>query len=121
MPYKISMWIVLFFVFLNGSAVMLGASGTADYLGINPQPGQDDAVQDARQISEGYDTGGGGGSTLFGFYNTLASPLESVFNTIFPGAAMMKNVGVPYWMVNFVFAGLALVPGYDLAIYLRSG
>lgn len=120
MPYKLSIWIVLFLVAFNGGHVMLDASGTYDYLGVSADPGTPSEVTQAANQVDNYDTGTGGGSTLFGLYNTLADPLEAVFNAILPGAAMLKNVGVPTYLVNFTFAPLALIPGIDLIKFLRG-
>lgn len=121
MAYKISMWIVLFLLFFNGGAVMLQASGAADYLGVTPATGGGERLDDVSDELNSYETGNGGGSTLFGLYNTLSQPLEAAFNAIFPGAQMLKNVGVPGYLVTFLFTGLAVVPGYDLLVFLRAG
>jgi len=121
MAYKISMWIVIFLVSFNAGAGLLIGSGAADYIGVSPEVCTPDSVSNAAETSQNVDTGTGGGSTLFGFYNALADPLESIFDAIFPGAAMMKCAGIPKYIVNYGFAGLALVPGFDLILFLRRG
>lgn len=121
MAYKISMWIVIFLVSFNAGAGLLIASGAADYVGVSPQVCAPDSVENADDRAQNVDTGTGGGSTLFGFYNALADPLEGLFDAIFPGAAMLKCTGIPTYVVNFSFAGLALVPGFDLILFLRRG
>ncbi|GAA0305483.1 hypothetical protein [Halarchaeum salinum] len=121
MPYKISMWIVLFLVFFNAGAGLLGASGAAAYLGVQPSPGGGEELASATSSTQDFRTGSGGGETLFALYSTLSGTLESIFNAIFPGAAMLKNAGVPDYLVTFLFTGLALIPGYDLIMFLRRG
>ncbi|MUV59790.1 hypothetical protein [Halobacterium sp. CBA1126] len=112
---------MLFLVFFNAGAGLLAVSGTAEYLGVQPNPGGGEALAGATDSTQNFQTGQGGGETLFTLYNTLSGTLESIFNAIFPGAAMMKNVGVPDYLVNFLFTGLALIPGYDLILFLRRG
>lgn len=121
MAYKISMWIVIFLVSFNAGAGLLIASGSADYIGVSPDVCTPESVAQAGETTQNVDTGTGGGSTLFGFYNALADPLETAFDAIFPGAAMLKCAGIPQYIVNFAFAGLALVPGFDLILFLRRG
>lgn len=121
MPYKISMWIVIFLLFFNGGAALMNTSGASDYLGVSPDVCAPDSLQNAGETSQGFSTGGGGGSTLFGFYNQIAGMFETLFNSIFPGAAMLKCAGIPDYVVTFAFSGLAVVPGIDIAIFLRRG
>ena len=120
MAYKISMWIVIFFVAFNAAAGLMSLSGTADYMGLDPDVSGGEEINAATNEAQSYGTGSPGGSTLSGFYNALASPLEATFNLIFPGFAMLKAF-VPTYLVNFGTAALAMVPGYDIAMYLRSG
>lgn len=121
MSYKISVWIALFLVSFNGGHVMLDVSGTYDYLGVQPDLGNTDQIDRAKQSVEEVNTGGGGGDTLFGLYNTIAGPIETIFDTIMPGAKMLKNVGVPDYLVNFTFGTLALIPGIDFILFMRRG
>jgi hypothetical protein len=114
------MWVVVFFVAFNATGGLLVASGTADYMGLNPDVSGGQEIDDATANAQDYGTGSPGGSTLSGFYNALASPLEATFNLIFPGFAMLKAF-VPNYIVNFGATALALIPGYDIAMYLRSG
>lgn len=121
MPYKISVWIALFLLFFNGGAIMLDTSGAADYAGLDPSTCAGQELTTVANTLQDYDTGQGGGSTLFGLYNTISNPLEGLFNLVFRGGAMLKCAGVPKWIVNFLFTGLAVIPGLDLILFLRSG
>jgi len=121
MPYKISVWIVLFLVAFNAGHVMLGASGTYDYLGVNPNPGAPSEVEDAANTAQQFSGNPGAASTLFQLYNAIAGPLETIFNAVLPGFAMLKNVGVPAYLVNWIIGPVALIPGIDLINFFRSG
>lgn len=118
MPYKISMWIVLFFLFTNAGAAAFTASGAAEYVGIDPSTGAD--LSERKDNLNEFETGTGLGSTLFGMYNALAGVLEGALNLL-PAVSMMKNGGVPDYIANWIYGGLAVVPSYDLIMFLRSG
>lgn len=118
---KPSVWIVLFLLSFNGAAAMMGAAGAWGYMGIQPDPGGDKIETDVTQEAQDFDTSQGSGATLFGLYNSLAGVLEAIFNSIYPGAAMLKRIGVPDYLVNWLFAGLTIVPAIDLIDFLRSG
>lgn len=121
MSYKISIWIVLFLLFFNGGAVMLEESAAADYLGVNPAVGDNEQLDKAKQEAQKYGTGTGGGQTLFGLWNSLSNVLQTVVDSIFPAATMMRNVGVPNYIVTYFFTGISIVPGIDVIMFLRSG
>lgn len=121
MGYKISVWIVLFLLFFNGGHVLMAESGAYSYLGVSANPGDHSQLDKGEEKLKKFSTPGGGDSTLFALYNTVANPLEIMFNAIMPGAAMLKNIGWPKYIVNFLFSGLAVIPGIDLVKFLRSG
>lgn len=116
---KPSVWIALFFISFNVGYGVLGAAGVWGTIGIQPDPGGD--LADEASNVQDPDPGQGTGSTLFGLYNSLAGPLEGIFNFIFPGFAMLKRVGVPHWLVNYPVAAMALVPTLDMIDFFRSG
>lgn len=121
MAYKISVYIVLFFLAFNAGHVMLDTTGTYDYMGVETNPGDASSLEQATSDMKSYQPGKGTGSTLFGLYNAIAGVIEGLFDTIFPGFAMLKHAGVPHEIVNYLSAVLAIIPGYDLAKFLRSG
>lgn len=118
---KASVYIVIFLISFNAGGVMLQSTGVADELGLNADPGSTDELEQAEQQGENFDVGGGAGQTLFGLYASLAGVLETIFNAVMPGAAMLKRAGVPDFYVNFAFAFAAMIPVFDVASYLRSG
>jgi len=120
MAYRISFWIVIFLLCFNGGAVLMESSGAADYLGVEPSTGSPEQLEEAKADAQEFDTGEGSGDTLFGLANSLTNPLETIFNTIFPGGEMLINVGVPSYLVAFCLTALSIVPGYDLISFLRG-
>lgn len=121
MAYKLSVYIVLFLVFFNGGAALLDASGTTEHLGLDTTTSNGDDIEAKADNARDFSVGGGVGETLFGLYNAVAGVLETVFDTLTPGAKMLKSAGVPDYLVNFTFAGLYVVPGIDLINFFRSG
>lgn len=121
MPYKISIWIALFLLFFNGGAVFLSGTGAAGYLGVSAGGCAPASLEQATDEVRNFGIGGAGGQTLFGLYNRLADPFETMFNLVMPGAAMLKCNGLPVTVVNFLLAGLSAVPGIDLILFLRRG
>lgn len=121
MAYKISIWIALFLLFLNGGHVVLGASGTYDYLDVSPTIGDTSELDDAGAAPEDFETGDGSGDTLFGLYSSIGNVWNAVINGVFPAASIMKNLGMPDYIVNFTFSGLTTVMGLDVAKLIRSG
>lgn len=119
MAYRLSIWIVLFLISFNAGAVFLDATDVDDYLGINTELGDTSEIETAQNTTD-VQTGTGTGSTLFGTYNRLTTALNTFFNTIMPGAEMMKNAGVPPDIVNFVFSVLVVIPVIDLIRFLRG-
>lgn len=120
MAYKLSVYIVLFLLFFNGAAVLLNASGTADYLGVEPDTGDTNKLDAAREESKSFGVSRGIGDTLFGLWITLSTVIETIVGAVFPGANMLMNAGVPSYIVSYGMAGLAVVPGIDLVKFLRG-
>lgn len=118
---KASVYIVLFLISFNASAAMLDATGVADDLGLSTSPNEPEELQKAQQESKEFSPGQGGAATLFGLYGSLAGVLETIFNAMMPGAAMLKNAGLPEFYVHFAFTLATLVPALDLVSFLRSG
>lgn len=117
----LSFWIVLFLLFFNSGAALMDATGTADYLGVDPDTGDTSELKDANSQVQDYKTGTGQGATLFGAYSRLAGVFNIVINAINPGAEMLKAGGVPPPLVNFIFGGLSIIPPLELAFFIRSG
>ncbi len=120
MAYRISFWIVIFLICFNGGALLLETSGAADYMGVEPSTGSPEQLEEAKDSAKNFDTGEGSGDTLFGLANSLMNPLETIFNTIFPGGEMLINVGVPAYLVTFCLTALSIIPGYDAMQFLRG-
>ena len=112
--------IVIFLFLLNASATLLTASGVAGDLGIQPDPGADERIQATEQKMKELEASGGFGATLFLMYISITRVIEGVFGLLFAGPTMLANLGVPSWLLAFVFAPQYLIVGMDV-VYLLTG
>jgi len=117
---RLSMKIVFVLVFLNSAAEMLRASGWSAAAGINPDPGATQEMQEAINAAEKIQASGGGGETLFALYVTITSTFQAIFDFLFAAPTMLINIGIPEFVVAFLFAPVALIVGRDIA-YLLIG
>lgn len=117
---RVSIYIVMFLVFFNGGVAVLENTGAADTMGIHPAEGNDAQLEQAKEEARSPNPGSGIGATLFGLYNSLAGTLETVFNTIFPGAELLKANGFPDFVINYSFSGMALFVGLDTIGFFRG-
>lgn len=117
---RVSVWIVLFLLFFNAGAGMLINQGVADDMGIDPATGNDERLEQANESASNINPGSGTGGTLFGLYNALAQTLETIFNAVMPGAAMLKAAGFPNFFVDFLFTAAFIIVGLDTIAFFRG-
>jgi len=110
---------VIFLIFLNAAAGVFVASGVAADWGVSPTPGGDDALNDAKDSASSIQGDGGFAQTLFGAFAGAANAFETIFGVVFAGPLMISNLGVPAWLVGFVFAPTYLIVPIDL-VYLLT-
>jgi len=111
--------ITLFFVAFNAFAGILIASGVAGDLGINVETGDPQQIE---ELSDKKKTGLGNnvGGTLFGMYNQLSQQVGTIFYTITPGFAMLKNFLPDLW-VDFLLSPLAtVIVSKDIIAFARG-
>jgi hypothetical protein len=115
--------IVMFLVLMNATALFLTASGVGADLGIAPQTGGGQGVESVNSAlnPDNVNPGGGAGGTLFGLFTSAATIFKdvAVMATV-GGPLMLANLGVPAFVVTFVFAPMYLIVGAD-ALYLYTG
>ena len=120
---RISTQIVVYLILMNATAGVLAASGVAADLGIGAQPGGGEQVGfvNDKASPDNINPGGGAGGTLFGLFTSVGATLKQVFVMATVGGPMMlSNLGVPVWLVTFIFAPVYLIAGADL-LYVYSG
>ena len=117
---RISMKIAIVLVFLNSAAELMRTTGIAEAMGVNPEPGAAAKLQEAQEAARNIEPGGGFGETLFALYISLTKTFFAIFEFVFSAPQMLINLGLPTYLVAFLFAPAALVVGRDVA-YLLMG
>lgn len=121
MPYKLSFWLAILVISLNASVVLLSSAGAFAWMGVTPEAGQQEQLDDIDDQQQQYDVGGTDAPTLAGFRLGLNDPLSVMFDAIFPADSMLKSLGVPPYIVTFFWTVVTVIPGYDVIKFLRSG
>jgi len=113
--------LVVFVIALNVITGILAAQGVFAMMGIAGDVASDDAVADAQQQADSVRTGSGVGGTLFGLYNTLASGVGGIYDTIYPALTTFERAGVPAYITEGILGNLfSLIIFFDLAAYIRG-
>lgn len=115
-----AMTIVVFVIFLNAVPGLLVSSGVAEDMGVDISIGGDTQVQEANQAADSIEPSGGFGQTLFTLYTSLGGTLQAILGLVIGGELLFLSLGVPEWLVAFVFAPKYIVVGATL-IYVLAG
>lgn len=129
--------VVLFFLAMNLFAGAMVGMGVDETIGLDTRIGEScpsneptqeqiDKYESCKLISDASETetGTGQGSTLFGMYNTLSRGVNSLYEYVFPGLAMLDQAGLLHeeikTMLEVIFTfliGIAILSyarGWDL-------
>lgn len=123
---RISIWIVLFLVFLNAWGGLLQTTGVAETHGFAVEFGNTDQLDEAKNEAGGVtgETGSSVGGTILGLITTATSVLGVLFDALFIGPTMLKNVmpgQTAKLVVDFLTAGLVIIAGVDILGYWQPG
>jgi hypothetical protein len=114
--------ILVFLIFLNGTAGLLTAAGVTDALGVEPAIQDDGALDRAEQSAEKIEPQQDEGA-LQSFVSVTTGIIEQVQALITaPVAAplMLNSLGVPSVITGFVFAPMYLIVTVDLIYYITG-
>lgn len=103
--------VAVFLLFVNGAAGMMVASGTAADMGVTPSISGDQTVNDANSAVQNIRVSGGFASTLYALYTSVTGPVKAFLGLIFGGPIILASIGIPGWLLNFVFLPQYLVVG----------
>jgi hypothetical protein len=116
---RIETSVVLFFVWFNAAAEMLGAVGFADALGMPFQTGVGEFGGAVNSLGEVNITGGFF-DTLLNVFIAVTVAFRSFALALTSGPRFLLNLGVPMPFVVFLSAPIALLVGRGI-IYMISG
>lgn len=103
--------VAVFLLFINGAAGVLTASGTAADLGVTPSVSGDTEISQSNDAMGKIKAGGGFGQTLYGLYNSVTGPTKAAVGLVFGGPIILASIGIPSWLLNFVFLPQYFVVG----------
>lgn len=101
----------VFLMFVNAAAGLTVASGTAADLGVTPSVSGDTSIDNANNAVQDIEVSGGFAATLYGLYTSVTGPVQAVVGLIGGGPIILASVGVPGWLLDFVFVPQYLVVG----------
>jgi len=113
--------VALFLVCLNAAAGFLTASGVGGDLGVGPQVGGGETIEQANSTAAGYSPGGGSQSQATGIIGAVTRAASVLIDVIaiatVGGPQMLLNLGWPPFLVSFLFAPVYIVAGLDIASF----
>lgn len=112
--------ITVFMVFLNAVPGVLVASGVAADMGVTPAISGGEQIAQANEAMQGVQVSGGFASTLFALYTSVTGPVKVLLGLLVGGEVMFLSLGIPSWLVAFVFAPKYIIFGGAL-IYVLAG
>lgn len=113
--------LTILLMFLNAAPNLLVASGVAHDWGVTPSVGGGGAVQSANQGMQHINAHSSNGIsyTLFSLYQSVTGPVKAVMGIIFGGPIMLASLGIPGWIISFLFVPQYLVVGGTI-IYMLA-
>lgn len=117
---RISVQLVIFLLLLNGAAGAITASGTADALGVAPNPGGNEVSDIDERTGELSASSEANERTLFTLYTRATSAIQGIFQLAFYGPIMLENLGVPSWITG-MFSGVISVVVFADVVYMLTG
>lgn len=112
--------VTVLLMFVNGAPNLLIASGVAEDMGIDPSVSGDQAIGNANEELQDIEVSGGFASTLFALYASVTGPVKVLLEIIAGGPIILASVGVPGWLLDFVFLPQYLIIGGTI-IYVLAG
>lgn len=112
--------VTVLLMFVNGAPNLLIASGVAEDMGIDPSVSGDQPIGNANEELQDIEVSGGFASTLFALYASVTGPVKVLLEVIAGGPIILASVGVPGWLLDFVFLPQYLIIGGTI-IYVLAG
>ena len=112
--------VAVLLMFINAGPNLLLASGVAEDMGIDPSVSGGEQIDRANEEMRSIEPTGGFASTLFQLYTSVTGPVKVLMEVVFGGWLILASVGVPSWLVTFIFAPQYLLIG-GTVIYVLAG
>jgi hypothetical protein len=112
--------LAIILLFMNAAPNLMVASGVTDDWGVTPAVGGDAQVGQANSAMQNIEPTGGFASTLFQLYSSVTGPVRAVMGLVVGGPIILASIGIPSWVITFVFAPQYLIVGGTI-IYVLAG
>lgn len=116
----VAIGMAVFLMFFNAAPALMIQSGVAADWGVQPNIGGDEYIEEANEDMSEVEPSGGFASTLFQLYNSAAGTVEALFSIIIGGPLMLSSIGIPNYIIGFVFVPQYIVVGSAM-IYVLAG
>lgn len=117
---RASTQIVIFLVLMTAASNAIMASGVGAALGVAPTTGAQSEIDQVQSDADEIEPAQGSSDTLFSLYNSVTGVFASIYGVIFAAPLMLVNVGMPTWLVTFIFAPAVVIVAADVA-HLLTG
>lgn len=112
--------LAILLMFMNAAPNLMVASGVSEDWGVTPAVGGDERVEQANSAMANIEPSGGFASTLFQLYTSVTGPVRAVMGLIIGGPIILASIGIPSWLIGFVFVPQYLIVGGTI-IYVLAG
>lgn len=117
---RASTQIVIFLVLMTAASNAIMASGVGAALGVAPTTGAQSEIDQVQSDADEIEPAQGSSDTLFSLYNSVTGVFASIYGVIFAAPLMLVNIGMPTWLVTFIFAPAVVIVAADVA-HLLTG
>lgn len=112
--------IVICLLLLNLSAGLITGSGLGAALDINPEVIDDGAANNTLDNASQVEPSQGRLDTLFSLFTSTAGTMKDIFTLVFYGPMMLRSIGIPKFMTDFLFGAAAIIVAADVIHYLTG-
>ena len=117
---RVTLSVVLFYVWLNATAAFVEAIGWLEALGVQSGAGAGDTLSDGIAELNDIEAGNLAVESLISIYLVVTTTIEAFLGALTAGPRIMLNMGVPLEIVAFLHAPLALLAG-RFTIFILTG
>lgn len=117
---RITMSVVLFYVWLTATAAFVEAIGWLESIGVTGSAGAGETLSEGIAELNDIEAGNLAVESLISIYLVVTTTIEAFLRGLSAGPRIMLNLGVPLEIVAFIHAPLALIAGRFL-IFMLTG
>ena len=113
--------ITIIMMVANAAGAFLIAAGAPAVWGMSPETGIEGTTDAVNESASEITTERGGSGDLFGIVSGAISTARQIAQLPFAAPLLLLNLGVPEFIVSFIFAPLYVVVSLDMISLMRGG